>query len=934
MLRDGLKLAGLIIAVALTGPRGVVAADWPPPASGIEVDPSIVWGALPNGFRYALKNQPFPAGETSLRFVVLAGSLHEDEDEIGIAHFLEHMGFNGTRNFRDQRLGEELERQGIRFGPEVTAFTWPSHTIYQLDLPSSDAQKLDLGLTVMREWASEMRIDRHEVDREKGVILSEVRSRGHNAVKLGQSRLEFFYPQSLLSRRPAVSNETQVNLVTRDRLRNFYRRWYRPDNAFLVIAGDFDPANLEPLIQAKFASWKKPAARLPSIDLGQIQNDANTRAQLIFNGEVKTFNLELTLVEAIAFPKSIADRKRALALALGLDAWQNRLTALHRQNPTVFGRLGVQLSAPTPYAWEISLQAEGRPSDWQFISKTVIEEYRRLRHHGFLDEELVGPRIDALKKAEFATRHAETESARSFASRTAGSLIWKQLPTAVEFNHAFATETLPALDAAACLDALRPFFAQGFPGVLAITDPAQKLTPQEFAAFLNKTITLPVTPPQPPEITEFPYTDFGEPGPVTKHDYDESIDLHMLEFANGVRLNLKATNFDAGTVSLQARLDNGGTLRQPEGKLGLASVAQGAFIEGGLGQLDAEQLKNALAGRFAGLHFSIGEDSTYLGGSADTEELSLLFQLFTAYLNDFALRRESINLAKQSLLSWQSRGLVSIDDAISIQARSLFYAEDPRFALVPEASIAALDPVEIKAWLKWTLTDAPMEIALVGDFDIDQAIKIAAATVGTLPPREPPPFYPPVQLRDTAITQGYQVLSHEPKRSLLFAWPVHDLESARRRRTLEISSWVLQAKIFAQIREKLGLAYTPSSNRWISRSDPSRGFLQITLSVDFAHTDQAVNEVIKITQDLIRKGITADDLARAKEPAIQGVAAQLKSNPYWLQYVAGAAQTNPEAVTLPHTRLRDLQNISAAEVEAMFKEIFVPEKQILLFTAP
>jgi zinc protease len=934
VLWAGLNLCFLLVAVVVVSPRSVFATDWPPVAAGIEVDASIVWGELPNGFRYALKHQPFPAGKTSLRFVVLAGSLHENEDEIGIAHFVEHMGFNGTKKFRHELLGEELEKEGIRFGPEVTAFTWPSHTIYQLDLPSSDAKKMDLGLTVIREWASEMRIDRSEVNREKGVIISEARSRGLNATMLGQNRLKLLYPQSRLSQRPAVTNAEQINSVTRDRLRDFYTRWYRPDNAFLVIAGDFDPAQLEPQIAKKFSSWKRPTSALPKIEIGPIHNDSKPRAQLVVNEEIKTFNLELTLVESICHPQSVADRKRSLALSLGLNALQNRLNALHRNNPTIFGRIGVLLSTPTPYAWEVSLQAEGRVTDWQFVTQTVLDEYRRLRQFGFLEEELIVPRIDALKQAEFATRHAITEPAESFASRTAQSLIWGHTPTSVAFNHALATEALPTIDAAACLAALRPFFAEGFPSVIATTDPTQDLPTAEFATFLNEAIKQPVSPPEPPEKPEFPYTDFGAPGEITKHVHDESIDLHMLQFANGVRLNLKATDFNAGTISLRARLDNGGVLRQPDNKLGLVSVAQGAFIEGGLAQLDAEQLKNSLAGRFAQLGFSIGENATIFTGSADTEELTLLFQMLTAFLTDFELREESINLAKQALLSWQGLGFVSIDHAISIQGRSIYYPNDSRFALVPETHINALDPVEIKAWLKWTLTDAPMEIALVGDYDIEQAIKAAAATVGTLPRREPPSYFTPVNLRSTGIAQGFKVESTEQKRSLVFAWPVHHLEIAQRRRTLEISSWVLRAKIIAQIREKLGIAYTPDTNHWISEADPSQGFLQISLSVDFSATDRAVNEVIKITQHLAKKGISADDLARAKEPVIQNVAAQLKSNGYWLQHVAGSAQTNPESVTLPHSRLRELQNITAAEVDALFREVFVPENQILLFTAP
>ncbi len=393
---------------------------------------------MDNGLRYAIKRQPHPIGSVSLRMVVLAGSLHEKSNEVGIAHFVEHMAFNGTNKFRKETLGPKLEAAGIRFGPELTAFTFPSYTIYQLDLPSATDEKLDLGITVMREWASEIRFARQQVQREKGVIRSEHLSRGESAVKMYIKRLKFLYPDSLLSQRPPVTHPDQINSVTPNRLKAFYRKWYRPDNTMIIATGDIDPAKMESRLSKAFSDWEKPTHPSRPPEVRNIANKSKPRAHLVPNETVKTFVAELVLVKAHPPEDNVEQRRHGIALGLGLSALNERLTIIRQENPGKYGNLFVRLSSPTPHSQELSLLAEGRTADWPDIIQVVLDEYRRLMKHGLQEAELERFRKNRLAGAKRSLSTGVTEKSDNLAQRYSQLFLRGIAPTTPEFNYRLA----------------------------------------------------------------------------------------------------------------------------------------------------------------------------------------------------------------------------------------------------------------------------------------------------------------------------------------------------------------------------------------------------------------------------------------------------------------------------------------------------------------
>ncbi len=482
--------------------------------------------------------------------------------------------------------------------------------------------------------------------------------------------------------------------------------------------------------------------------------------------------------------------------------------------------------------------------------------------------------------------------------------------------------------------AIKSFAKNGFPGLLVSSESLSRLSADEITKAINNSLSNPVPPTVVAETVDFPYEDFGPSGTVTKRSHDDPLDVHMVEFENGLKLNLKRTTFDEGSVFLTLRIDNGGRLHQPLDKLGLANIADGAFFGGGLEKIKWQQLQNTLAGRLIRLRFSVSENAFNFRGSGQTTDLDLLLQVLTAYLTEPAVEDFAVTTAFEQVRSWYAATAFDANRAISVHSGDVFYDGDSRFGTPEWSKVEAITAEDVRVWLKQSLAVGAIEVGMVGDIDIETAITATAETLGTLEEREEPdPIADPKILREGRMAK-YSVETPDNKSSLVVAWPAEGFSTARGRRTIELLAWIVRARINQEIREKLGMTYSPSANHWWIASFPDFGYFQVSFNVDHNHVDRVHKQVTQITQDLAAGHITESELTRAKEPLIQGVESQLNSNGYWLRYVTSRAQTDLDALIAPHTRKTDLETISIEEVKQVARDILAVDRQIIIYATP
>ena len=231
-------------------------AGWFYRGTDIQPDPAWVFGTLPNGLRYAVRRNPLPAGQVSIRLRIDAGALHEADQERGWAHYVEHMAFRGTKSFKDNEARQIWQKLGASFGSDTNASTEPTQTVYQLDLPHADRASLDTSLHVLAEMADSALFTPALVEAEKGVILSERGRRPELNAKLGDTMRELFFAGLKFASRDTIGTEETLKAATSEGLRGFYERWYRPERATVVMVGDADTKLMEELIAARFGGWQ------------------------------------------------------------------------------------------------------------------------------------------------------------------------------------------------------------------------------------------------------------------------------------------------------------------------------------------------------------------------------------------------------------------------------------------------------------------------------------------------------------------------------------------------------------------------------------------------------------------------------------------------------------------------------------------------------
>jgi zinc protease len=418
------------------------------------------------------------------------------------------------------------------------------------------------------------------------------------------------------------------------------------------------------------------------------------------------------------------------------------------------------------------------------------------------------------------------------------------------------------------------------------------------------------------------YTDFGAPGEVVKQEHVPDLDLTLVEFKNGVRLNLKRTDFEAGRMSLSARVGNG-SITEPPNQRGLAGLAGGTFSAGGLGKHSADDLRNLLAGKNVGWQFGPSADTLRFSSGTTQEDLLLNFQLLAAHLTDPGYRPEALRVAQKGLEQLYVSFKHTANGPLSTEIANLLASGDPRFGMPPQEEMMRRNLDEVKTWLTPQLERGALEIAVVGDIDIEAAVAAAAQTIGALAPREPKPALPElkrVKFPAEPFAKDYAVDTEIPKGALLLYWPTDDGIDIRRTRRLNLLSAVLNDRLRLKIREELGTSYSPRAGSNASDVFPGYGYMSASVDVDPAAAQKMAATVIDVANELAQKGVTADELERARQPLLTTLRQSLRSNAYWLNSVLAAAQEKPEMLDWSRNRMADTEAITAAELSELAKK--------------
>jgi len=901
---------------------------WAQATSDIPVDSDVRFGVMANGMQYAIMRNATPPAQASFRLRIDAGSLMENEDQLGLAHFMEHMAFNGTTNIPENELLRILERRGLAFGADTNAYTSFDETVYMLELPNAEDGTVGDSLRIMREQVSEALMAADAVDAERNVIVGEERLRNTPGLRNIKAQLGLFAPGQRISSRLPIGDLNIIRTAPRERFVEFYQGYYRPERATFVAVGDFDVDQMEARVRAAFESWRPIGPAAPDPDLGAVAPRGPETRILIEPGIQSS--IQLAYIRAPdSDADTVAERRDNLIRRLGVAVLNRRLGELARSdNPPFISASGGESELAESFAAS-SVSAQFNPGEWKRALETIEQEQRRLIQFGVSDAELRREITEGRTWLENAVAGAATRRTPGLAGGLVGAVNGRSVFNTPRTSLELFNASVEGLTAARVNQVLPSVFRGEGPLALVVTPVEIEGGEAAITAGLEASRLVPVAAPAAQADLEWPYAGFGAPGVVQSRAELDAIGATVVTFANGVRLTVKPTDFRDEQILVNVRTGLG-ELGMPADRIDPQGLAPLVFTAGGVGRLSADEMSRVLNGRIYSASFAIGGDSYVLSGATRPADLQLQTQVLAAYLTDPGLRPAPFLQIKAFFPQIIAQQMATPGGAFGLQAQELLASGDKREGLPTADEIAGWTNEDMSASLTRGLSTGPIDVVMVGDVTVDEAITSIASTFGALPVRGPdatPPAGSDQRRFPAATAEPVRLIHNGPAEQALayIAWPTTDAVSDRTEaRRASILSEVLKLRVLEEIRERQALAYSPGVGA--GASDVFAGYGSISIRAETAADKPdaffaAVEEIIAKLRD---EPTSEDELNRARLPVIESLRRGQAGNEYWLAQL-GEVAARPEQIEQTLTHISDLEAITPADIQTLARRYLTSE---------
>lgn len=936
-----MRLPGLLLlSTCLVAAPALAKAPRPQPVwafekSDVPLDPAFKFGRLANGMRYVIRRNATPKGTVQVRMEIAAGSLDENDSERGFAHFVEHMAFNGSTRVPEGEMIKLLERQGLAFGADTNASTGFEQTTYKLDLPRNDPALLDTALMLMRETASELTFDPTAVARERGVILAERRDRNTWQFRNLTDQIDFLHPSARYGKRMPIGTEETISAATADSLKAFWRREYVPAQTTVIVVGDFDPAQVEVAIQARFADWR-PAPSEPHPKAGPVDVKAAGKTDIYIDPALTERIIATRHGPWLDEPDTIAQRRENILRQIGYGIVNRRLTRLSRLPDPPFRDAGLGTSSVFKAGRSTNLVVYTVDRKWRRGLTAAAEEYRRALAYGFTPAEVAEQVAGLRTAARNAAASADTRSHGALVDAVFALLHDDRVPATPQSALERVEALIPQITPVRVLAALKR-------EAVPLRDPLIRFegrnAPEGGAAAVraawNDAEKIAVARSQDTAAETFAYTDFGTPSPVASDLREPLLGIREVRFANGVRLNLKKTELERERVHVQLSLDGGAMLATRTNPLAVNMVPM--LTAGGLGKHSQDELQSLLAGRTVGANVVSTPESFVSAAQTTPADLELQLQLMAAFVTDPGFRPEGELRYRLDINNFFAQLNATPGSALNAAIGGILSDDDPRFTLQQIDQYRALTFARLKQDIADRLAHGAIEIGVVGDIDEARVIALVGKTFGALPAREPDfGAYSDRRQRNLTADTRPRVVHHTgpaDQALLRVTWPTRDDSDAQEKQVLNLLERIVRLELTDELREKLGKAYSPGASSDPSPYFPGYGTFAVTASVEVNDVPAVRAAILATIARLRDKPVDPDLMRRAREPLLESFDNQLKTNFGWMSLV-DRAQTEADRIERQVKVHERLAAVTAADVQAAAKRYLTAERAVEVTVLP
>ncbi|MEW5982799.1 MAG: insulinase family protein [Acidobacteriota bacterium] len=877
---------------AATATVATVAA---PLSASLPVDPQVTTGRFANGLHYFVRVNKEPANRAELRLAVNAGSILEDDDQLGLAHFVEHMAFNGTLHFPKQELVRFLESTGMRFGPSINAFTSFDETVYMLQIPTDTGDLLGRAFLILEDWAHNVSFDAAEIDKERGVIIEEWRTRLGAGSRIQEQQLPVMFKGARYADRLPIGKTEILRSFPHDRLRQFYRDWYRPDLMTVVAVGDFDPVAVLKLIEQHFGSI--PPAKTPRLrPTYGIPDTPGTMYSIATDPETTMTSVGVINKLPRRDRGTIGAYRQGLVQRLYLSMFNARCAELAQKPDPPFLAGAASYGSMMRSRDAATLNAVVKDTGITRGLEAVTLEAHRVAKLGFTPTEFDRQKRDILRRVERQAAEKDKQPSSGLADRLARYALQGEPVLAAEYEQGLVQRFLPEITLAE-VNALAPSWLGESNRVVTVVAPRKdglaipdagalagvvaSAASQEVEPYVDTADTKPLLDPLP------------TPGRVVSSTTNEKIRLTEWRLSNGIRVALMPTDFKQDEIVFRGFSPGGTSLASDADYVAAATSAQ-VVSAGGVGAFTQIELRKFMAGKVATARVGFTDLNQYVTGSASAKDLETMFQMI-----HLGLTKPRADPAMFAVLTSQARSMLANQKAqpeyaFSEALSQIMTQGHPRGRMMTADMVGEWDLDKSMAFYKARFADTGgFTFVFVGSFDLDTMRPLIERYLGSLPAGGRPEAWkdtgvrPPRGVVEKTVERG---IEQKSRVALVFTGPFEFDQTARV--AVRSLASILQTRLRETLREDLSGTYGASVSATYSKSPESQYAVQVGFTCNPARVDELIKATFREIDALRTSGPTERQVADVRAAMLRDLETNLRSNSYvmgqiYARYVDG-----------------------------------------------
>ncbi len=898
----------------------------------LPVDPAIRMGQLDNGLRYYVRQNGYPEHRVNFYIAQRVGSIQENEDQRGLAHFLEHMAFNGSDNFQGNNLIEYTRSLGVEFGGDLNAYTGIDQTVYRIcNVPSTRVTALDSCLLILKDWSNGLQLEEDEIQKERGVIHEEWRLRTSPVMRMLERNLEDLYPGSKYGRRMPIGKMEIVDNFAPEVLRAYYRKWYRPDNQAIIVVGDIDVDRTEAKIKEMFGGIKVPEGA-PKVVPELVPDNAQPIIIIDKDKEQRTDMIEVMFKHEV----EPAEVKGELAYVLGeyaknmaVTMLDSRLGEVAQEPDCPFLNAGVGdgafFLAHTKGAFSLSVvPKEGKTEE---ALAAAYREVERAMQHGFTATEYARARSEFLSQVDKIYTNRDKRDNAVYGNACRDHFLENEPLMSIEDEKQIYDQFAPMIPVDMVNEVLAELVSRTDTNVVVLclnnekegrTYPTKESIYSAITSVRGETLT-----PWVDNVKDEPLlSELPAKGSIVSESKNEQLGFTQLKLSNGATVLMKKTDFKDDEVRMYAFSKGGGSL-YPDADIYNTSLLGSMVSVSGLGAFSNTELEKALAGKQASVGLSMSDTHEMVSGSCTPKDLETMFQL--CYLNFTNIAKDEKSYATiMGMLENQlkNKGL-SPEMAFSDSIRVTLYDHNPRFMSMNVEDLAKVNYDRIlQIAAERTANAGDYTFIFVGNFEEGQLRAMIEQYIASLPDNGQRDQWRPVTTyAHGKVTNRFLRKMETPKANSRMVW-FNDTAPYTQENDVMASAagQVLEMIYLKKIREEASAAYSASAGGYASLG----GDKPFTALVGICPMKpEQADQALAIMREEVQKlgsEVDADMLGKVKELMLKQADDNARKNGYWVNVLEAYAEHGVDL----HSNYKNLVNgLTPQKVASFVKDVIL-----------